>query len=88
MGFVVGDLTNLDRPGYLGQIRQVDLVFFRNVLIYLERRAQERILTAIARRLRPGGFLVLGKVETLMGEPRNLYEVVNARERIFRRRLA
>jgi chemotaxis protein methyltransferase CheR len=88
VGFVVGDLTNLDRPGYLAQIRQVDLVFFRNVLIYLERRAQERILTAIARRLRPGGFLVLGKVETLMGEPRNLYEVVNARERIFRRRPA
>jgi chemotaxis protein methyltransferase CheR len=52
----------------------------------MERRAQERMLTAMAKRLRPGGYLVLGKVETLMGEPRNLYDVVNARERIFRRR--
>jgi len=84
--FLPADLTDLDRPEVLPRIRQLDLLFFRNVLIYLERRAQERILTAMAKRLRPGGYLVLGKVETLIGEPRNLYEVVNARERIFRRR--
>jgi len=84
--FLPADLTDLDRPGVLPRIRQLDLLFFRNVLIYMERRAQERMLTAMAKRLRPGGYLVLGKVETLMGEPRNLYEVVNARERIFRRR--
>ncbi len=84
--FLPADLTDLDRPAVLPKLRQADLFFFRNVLIYLERRAQERMLTAMARRLRPGGYLVLGKVETLMGEPRNLYEVVNARERIFRRR--
>jgi chemotaxis methyl-accepting protein methylase len=84
--FLPADLTDLDRPGVLPRIRQLDLLFFRNVLIYMERRAQERMLTAMAKRLRPGGYLVLGKVETLMGEPRNLYDVVNARERIFRRR--
>lgn len=84
--FALADLTDLDRPEILPKLRQVDLLFFRNVLIYLERRAQERILLAMAKRLRPGGYLVLGKVETLMGEPRNLFEVVDARERIFRRR--
>ena len=33
----------------------------------------------------PGGYLVLGKVETLLGEARRLFEVVDARNRIFRR---
>jgi chemotaxis protein methyltransferase CheR len=67
-------------------LRQVDLLFFRNVLIYLERQAQERLLLAMVKRLRFGGILVLGKVETLMGELRNHFEIINARERIFRRR--
>jgi chemotaxis protein methyltransferase CheR len=84
--FVQADLTDLDSPGVQPKLRNLDLLFFRNVLIYLERQTQERLLVAMAKRLRPGGYLVLGKVETLLGEPRNLFEVVNPRERIFRRR--
>ena len=34
----------------------------------------------------PGGFLVLGKVETLLGPTRSLFSAVDPRERIFRRR--
>lgn len=85
--FIPSDLSDLDRPGVLPKLQKLDLLFFRNVLIYLERQAQERMLVAMAKRLRPGGYLVLGKVETLMGEPRSHFEVVNARERIFRRKL-
>ena len=33
----------------------------------------------------PGGYLVLGKVETLLGPSRALFEAVDARQRIFRR---
>ena len=33
----------------------------------------------------PGGVLVMGKVETLIGEARLLFRPVNNRERIFRR---
>ena len=33
----------------------------------------------------PGGFLVLGKVETLLGPTRNQFAPVNPRERIFRK---
>ena len=35
--------------------------------------------------LAPGGFLMLGKVETLMGPVRTLFETVDQRQRIFRR---
>lgn len=86
VSFLSADLADLDRPGVLPKLRKVDLIFFRNVLIYLVRGTQERLLGAMAKRLRPGGYLVLGKVEMLLGEPRNEFEVVNARERIFRRR--
>jgi chemotaxis protein methyltransferase CheR len=35
--------------------------------------------------LPPGGFLMLGKVETLLGRARSRFAPVDARERIFRR---
>jgi chemotaxis methyl-accepting protein methylase len=35
--------------------------------------------------LAPGGFLMLGKVETLLGSIRGRLAPVDARERIFRR---
>jgi chemotaxis methyl-accepting protein methylase len=33
----------------------------------------------------PGGYLVLGKVETLLGASRTLFDAVDTRQRIFRR---
>ena len=33
----------------------------------------------------PGGFLMLGKVETLLGRSRSQFAAVDARERIFTR---
>jgi chemotaxis protein methyltransferase CheR len=63
-----------------------DLILCRNVLIYFERKEQERIISHFARVLSPGGFLVLGRAENLMGESRNSFESENARERIYRRR--
>jgi chemotaxis methyl-accepting protein methylase len=35
--------------------------------------------------LLPGGFLVLGKVESLLGKSREMFEPVSSRERIYRR---
>lgn len=62
------------------------LVLCRNMLIYFERHAQEDLLRRIHASLAPDGVLVLGKVETIMGELRSLYDPVNTRERIYRRR--
>lgn len=63
----------------------VHLILCRNVIIYFQRDAQESLLREFHRILAPGGFLVLGKVETLLGDVRGLFSPVNARERVFRK---
>ena len=63
----------------------LDLVICRNVLIYFDRHSQERLLQMFHAALRPGGFLVLGKVETLLGESRARFAGVDARQRIFQK---
>lgn len=62
-----------------------DLVVCRNVVIYFERQAQERLFSAFADALRPGGLLFLGKVEMLYGPARARFEPVDSRERLYRR---
>jgi chemotaxis protein methyltransferase CheR len=62
-----------------------NLIFCRNVVIYFDRDIQERLFKQFYDSLAPGGFLVMGKVETLIGEARLLFRPVNNRERIFRR---
>lgn len=61
-----------------------DLILCRNVLIYFERRQQEKILNGFADVLRKGGILVLGKSETLFGEIRTRFQTVCPIERIYR----
>ena len=61
------------------------LIVCRNVLIYFDRDTQERLFRRFHAALAPGGFLCLGKVETLLGESRRDFVPVDARERIFRR---
>ncbi|MEO6878923.1 MAG: protein-glutamate O-methyltransferase CheR [Gemmatimonadaceae bacterium] len=62
-----------------------DLVVCRNVMIYFDRDTQEALFEKFYDALAPGGFLVLGKVETLLGVARTRFAAVDARERIFRR---
>ncbi|MDB4875895.1 MAG: methyltransferase, CheR-type, SAM-binding domain, C-terminal [Gemmatimonadetes bacterium] len=64
---------------------QHDLIVCRNVMIYFDRETQERLFENFYDALAPGGFLVLGKVETLLGRARARFAPVDARERIFRR---
>jgi chemotaxis methyl-accepting protein methylase len=61
------------------------LIACRNVIIYFDRAAQEELFTRFHAALVPGGFLVLGKVETILGPTRGLFAPVDARERIFLR---
>jgi chemotaxis methyl-accepting protein methylase len=61
------------------------LVTCRNVIIYFDRQSQESLFERFHDALVPGGFLVLGKVETLLGRARTRFAPVDARERIFRK---
>lgn len=78
--FQRGDLLGDPPP-----LESVHLLLCRNVIIYFEREAQDALFAAFHRAMAPGGYLVLGKVETLLGEARSLFSPVNARERIFRK---
>ena len=66
-------------------VRRYDLVACRNVVIYFDRVTQERLFVGFHDALVPGGTLILGKVETLVGPARDLLELVDVRERIYRR---
>ena len=60
------------------------LIVCRNVLIYFDRDTQERLFEKFQSALAPNGFLVLGKVETLLGSARGRFVAVDSRERVFR----
>ena len=77
---VTHDLTREPPPG-----APYDLIVCRNVVIYFERAAQERLFQVFVDALRPGGALLLGKVETLFGPARERLTLVDPRERIYRK---
>lgn len=64
---------------------RLHMIVCRNVIIYFTRATQERLFDMFRELLLPGGFLVLGKVETLLGKSREMFAPVSSRERIFRR---
>jgi chemotaxis protein methyltransferase CheR len=50
-----------------GWLDDVDVVFCRNVLMYLDHRAKAGVLDKISEIVLPGGYLVLGSVESPIG---------------------
>ncbi|HTE17093.1 MAG TPA: CheR family methyltransferase, partial [Armatimonadota bacterium] len=64
---------------------RLDLVTCRNLLIYLNREMQERVLETFHFALRPEGYLLLGFSETA-DEPHGLFVPLDKKQRIFRRR--
>lgn len=62
-----------------------DLICCRNVVIYFDRDTQERLMDRFTDALTPTGILVLGKVETIFGAARRRLDLIEPRERIYRR---
>jgi chemotaxis protein methyltransferase CheR len=60
-----------------------DLIFCRNVLIYLNKEFQEKILGSFSTALKRDGVLVLGKVESIPNNVRKLFKPINIKERIY-----
>lgn len=63
---------------------RIDLVFCRNVLIYFNQALQRRALQLFAFSLRTGGYLVLGKSETV-SPLAEFFAVDQPRYKVFRR---
>lgn len=68
-------------------IHGVDAVFCRNVFIYFNREEQERMLAVFRDSLVRGGFLVLGRSERLATSVSRDFELIDARERVYRKPL-
>ena len=62
---------------------RLDLVSCRNLLIYLDRAAQQEVLEAFHFAMRPGGFLFLGSSETVDATSR-LFTPIDKARRIYR----
>lgn len=62
--------------------RDVDIIFVRNVLIYFEADVQEAVVTRLWSHLRPGGHLMLGHSESMIGTRMGLRQVASA---VFRK---
>ena len=63
----------------------LDIVLFRNVLIYFERREHERILKNIHDSIRPNGYLILSLVETMPDGLKNLFLPYDLKLKIFQK---
>ncbi|HUO57597.1 MAG TPA: protein-glutamate O-methyltransferase CheR [bacterium] len=77
--FSVRDLLSPWGPEYSG----FHLIFCRNLLIYLTSPEQQKLYEQFASALEPGGYLVLGLTETLMGPSRRFFKCVDVRHRIY-----
>ena len=56
----------------------VDIIFLRNVLIYFEKPDQEAVITRLIKHLRPGGYLILGHSESMVGTAVTMRQVAPA----------
>ena len=84
----VRSLVTFERRDLVGEAApdgSFHLIACRNVLIYFDRATQEALFAKFHEALHPGGYLVLGKVETLLGPIRTRFAPVDSRERIFQK---
>lgn len=69
-----------DQPFY-----RANLVLCRNLLIYFSREQQQQIVDILAAALLPGGYLVLGRAETMASACRKMFVCIDPSERIYQR---
>ncbi|QDA31881.1 protein-glutamate O-methyltransferase CheR [Thermococcus indicus] len=75
---------NLFSPTYP---KGFDIIFIRNVLIYIKRDAQEEIFAKLYDSLEDHGYLVLGKTETILGNAARMFKLHDLVARIYRKNL-
>jgi len=64
----------------------MDLVLCRNLLIYFQKELQEKALRNLHTALTSGGFLVLGKTESITPQMNDYFQVLDLKERIYRKK--
>jgi two-component system CheB/CheR fusion protein len=64
---------------------RLDLLCCRNLLIYLDVKLQEKLITLFHFALRPNGVLMLGTSEGV-GKAHEMFEVMNRKQKLFKRK--
>jgi chemotaxis protein methyltransferase CheR len=82
--FFRGNLLSEDDVRKVGR---VDIVFCRNVLIYMDEESRLKVLRLIFDRLLPGGYLFLGHAESLLSFDTPFEPVHLAKDLVYRRPL-
>jgi chemotaxis protein methyltransferase CheR len=77
-------LSLLDKP-HMDKIGSPDIIFCRNVLIYFDDEAKRKVLKALWDSLVPGGYLVLGPSESLLGVSDDFIRTPHSVHNFFRR---
>lgn len=76
---------NLVDAARVSLIGRLDVIFCRNVLIYLEPTARRTVIEQFYRRLSPGGYLLLGHSESLLGSTTAFEPVMLSTDLVYRR---
>ncbi len=74
------DLTSFDL------VENVDVLFCRNVFIYFNNQLQKELIAKFHRSLKSGGYVVMGKVETILRNFKELFEEVDSGANIFQKK--
>lgn len=80
-------LLNLMDDAALALVANVDVVFCRNVMIYFSKASRARLLTSFYRKMRAGGYLLLGHAESLVNVSTD-FEIVALKNDIVYRKPA
>jgi len=75
------DLTSAIKPPFL----DVDCIFCCNILIYLQKQLQERLLGTLYEALAAPGYLILGEVETPTDNLREKLKCLDSKARIYQK---
>jgi len=75
------DLTSLVRPPFMN----LDLIFCCNVLIFLQKQLQKRVLEMLYDSLRSLGYLILGESETPLANHRAKLDCLDRKAKIYRK---
>ncbi len=83
VNFSYFDLASSKTPSFMN----LDCIFCRNILIYLQKQLQERVLGILCNSIATPGYLILGEVETLPDSLRGQLDCLDAKAKIYKKTL-
>ncbi len=76
---------NLNDEKKMRSMYDFDVIFCRNVLIYFDDKAKQKVVSLLYNSLRPGGYLITGSTESLHNVTRAFKPVVINKAIVYRR---